>query len=313
MTWLYVLPALAFAAATTSPADGPSPLSDPSNAELIKLQQERNERVTVPVTIGGEGPFRFMVDTGAQATVVSIALADRLGLTERHPATLVGMVSRETIETTEIPRFGLGSREFFIRTAPLVERENIGGADGILGLDSLQDQRVLIDFQKQQIFVADAKSLGGDRGYEIVVKARRRLGQLIITGARINGVQTDVIVDTGSQGSVGNLALLDRLRRARAIGEGTMTDVNGNTLKTPVRVARKIDIGDMSLNNIPLMFTDAPPFEALGLDDEPALILGINELKIFRRVAIDFSKRQVLFDLPRNTRHQDAIIGAIIS
>ena len=314
MSWLHALPALTLAvAATTPPADSPSALADPSNAELIELQRERNDRVTVPVTIQGQGPFRFMVDTGAQATVVASSLADQLGLTERHPATLVGMVSRERIETTEIPQFGLGSREFFIRAAPLVERENIGGADGILGLDSLQDQRVLIDFHKQQIFVSDAKSLGGDRGYEIIVKARRRLGQLIITGARINGIETDVIVDTGSQGSVGNMALLDRLRRAQALGEGTMTDVNGSVLTTPVRVARKIDIGDMTLNNIPVMFADAPPFESLGLDDEPALILGINELRIFRRVAIDFSKRQILFDLPRDVRRREAMIGAIIS
>ncbi len=230
MSWLHIFPLLAASAATVAVNEAPIPAGNPENAELIKLQQERYERVTVPVTIKGQGPFRFMVDTGAQATVVSSALADRLGLTERSPATVVGMASRAAVQITEIPQLGLGSREFYIRSAPILEAQNLGGADGILGLDSLQDQRVLIDFEKQRIFVADAKQLGGDRGYEIVVKARRKLGQLIITGARLNGIDVDVIVDTGSQSSVGNMALFERMSRTRGIGNNTLTDVNGHDL-----------------------------------------------------------------------------------
>lgn len=313
MAWLNVLPVMAVVAAAASTPNPPAALPTPADAELIRLQREANDRVTVPVTIKGQGPFRFMVDTGAQATVVSSELADRLGLTDRSAAVLVGMASKEAVETTEIPQFTLGSREYYIRSAPIVQGSNLGGADGILGLDSLQNQRVLIDFRKQQIFVADAKTLGGNVGYEIVVKARRRLGQLIITGARLNGIDTDVIIDTGSQGSVGNVALLDRLRRSRVLGENTMTDVNGRELTAAVKVGKKLEINNLTLSEFPIMFADTPAFESLGLNDEPALILGINELKMFRRVAIDFTKQQILFDLPRNVRHQDATIGAIIS
>jgi hypothetical protein len=214
------------------------------------------------------------------------------------------MASRAAVQTTEIPQFALGSREFHIRTAPIVDAENLGGVDGILGLDSLQDQRVMIDFVKQQIFVADAKELGGDRGFEIVVKARRKLGQLIITAAKLNGIDVDVIVDTGSQGSVGNMALLNRLRRAQRLDDNTLTDVNGQDLTTPVKIARRLEIDDMTLAAIPVMFADAPPFAALGLEREPALILGVNELRGFRRVAIDFPRQRVLFDLPFNVQGQ---------
>src|SRR6185436_19597067 len=74
---------------------GVEPISD---VEVIDLQAERYRRMTVPVTIGGEGPFRFMLDTGAQATVVSRDLADRLMLNDRKPAILVGMASRRPVE-----------------------------------------------------------------------------------------------------------------------------------------------------------------------------------------------------------------------
>ncbi len=314
MSWLPILAALAATAATTTSTTADTAASDKeTDAERIALQQERYNRVTVPVTIDGMGPFRFMVDTGAQATVVSTALADRLGLTERRQATLIGIASTAQIEVAEVPSLGLGTRQFSLPNAPLLEAGNIGGADGILGVDSLQDQRVLIDFHKQRILVADAKELGGDGGFEIVVKARRRLGQLIITGARINGVKTDVIVDTGSEGSLGNPALLDRMRRARALPDNTMTDVNGAQLNTLTRVCRSLDISGMSLTNVPLQFADSPTFAALGLEHEPALILGMSELRAFRRVAIDFSSHKVLFDLPRGAEHPDDTLLSLLN
>ena len=310
MSWYYYLAALAAAGATATIEPGEPTAS--TDAEVLKMQRERFERMTVPVTIKGEGPFRFMIDTGAQATVLSIHLADRLELTERRTATLVGMASRRAVETTEIPEFGIGRRTLTIMTAPLVESGNIGGADGILGLDGLQGQRVLLDFVKQRMLVADADELGGNRGYEIIVRAQRSLGQLIIADALVNDVKTAVIIDTGAQASVGNMALLERLRRSRASGENTMTDINGQDLTGQVRICERLSIGEMNLTDIPILFVDTPPFDALGFADRPALILGMNELKLFRRVAIDFNKRQVLFDLPRGVRRQDAIMGAIL-
>ena len=300
MSWFHYLAGLAAATATVTIEPGP-PI-EMTDAEIIKMQRERFERMTVPVTIMGEGPFRFMIDTGAQATVIATQLADRLELNDRSPALLVGMASRERIETAHIPQFEIGRRTISISTAPLVEQRNIGGADGILGLDSLQGQRVLIDFVNDEISVADAAEVKAGSGYEIVVKAHHKLGQLIIADARIDGIRTAVIVDTGAQGSVGNLALLDRLRRGRDLGSSEMTDINGKQMTGLVREGRILEIGDMQLRNFPILFADSPPFHALGLADKPALVLGMTELRIFRRVAIDFDRRQVLFDLPRSVR-----------
>lgn len=303
MTWLYYLAALTAAAGgvnATIEHDEPARMAD---AEVLQMERERYQRMTVPVTIKGEGPFRFMIDTGAQATVLASSLADQLALTGRRSAILIGMASRQRIETTEIPEFGLGRRTFTVLTAPLVERVNIGGADGILGLDSLQGQRVLLDFVKKEISVADASELNGT-GFEIIVKARNKLGQLIITDARVNGVATAVIVDTGAQSSVGNLALLARLR-GRELGMTEMTDINGQQLSGTVREGRVLQLGNAQLRNFPILFADSPPFHALGLSNKPALVLGMSELRGFRRVAIDFEKRRVLFDLPRGVRPPD--------
>lgn len=297
MSWHPFAAAAALATSLTGAVAQAPPPVDPA-VEILEIEGDGYQRMTVAVMIGGQGPFDFLIDTGAQATVLSRALADQLQLFDRDTATLVGMASTRQVETTPIDDFTLGTRSFYIRQAPLVEGAHIGGADGILGLDSLQDQRVLLDFHKREIAVADAEQLGGNRGYEIVVRARERLGQLIITTARLDGIQVDVIVDTGAQGSVGNMALLNRMRRNQKLGNTEMTDINGQTQSGVVRVARELDLGRGSVQNFPILFADSRPFHTLGLADKPALILGMSELKLFRRVAIDFKTRRVLFDLP---------------
>ena len=275
--------------------DGPQPV------DLIKLERDHYNRMTVPVTIDQHGPYRFMIDTGAEATVLSRDIADNLGLFEREPAKLVAMASKRDIETAFIPNLRLGSRKFDIQTAPLVERANIGSADGVLGLDSLQNQRVLLDFTNDRITVSDAKEQGGNRGYEVVVNARRKLGQLIITRAYFDNVRVAVIVDTGAQGSIGNAALMRRLRGQNA-GPTQTVDINGVLADGHARVAKKVEIGRAMFNNIPVNFIESPVFRQLGLEDEPAMVLGMNELRLFRRVAIDFKQRKVLFDVERGSR-----------
>lgn len=303
MHWAFLLAGIASIGTAAATVDiGPIP--DAESGEVLQMRPEIHDRLTVPVTIQGKGPFHFMLDTGAQATVLSIALADQLMLTDRRSATLIGMASRRGVETTMIPEFALGSRTFPIRVAPLVAPENIGGADGILGIDSLQGQRVLLDFKKRQISVAEAKQLGGNRGFEIIVKAREKLGQLIITHASIDGVRTAVLVDTGAQGTIGNPALLRVLRHTARLGESQMTDVNGEELSGITRMSGALKIGRAAINNFPVTFADSPTFHVLDLGDKPALILGMSELKLFNRVAIDFEQRRILFDLPREAVSQ---------
>jgi predicted aspartyl protease len=279
----------------------PAPQAEAAGTEpqLVEVNQDYYERMTVPVTIDGQGPFRFMIDTGSQATVVTEGLKDKLGLELIGTATLVGMASRVPVEIFEVNGLEFASRTFDNIEAPMLKERNIG-ADGILGLDSLQDLRVMIDFRTDTIAVDDAKALGGNQGFEIIVRARHRLGRLIITQAKIDGVTTAIIVDTGAQNSIGNRALQRKLR-ARNQADFVTTDVNGVDLVGNLALAKSLDIQGLRLQNLSIAYADAPAFEALGLDKRPALILGMRDLRLFDRIAIDFETRRILFDVPSGT------------
>lgn len=274
-------------------------LADPAT-EVLDLDADRHSRYTVPVMIDGAGPYDFMVDTGSQATAVTSHVNDGIGLRPSGTATLVGMASQRSVDLVEVNSMSFGSTTIRDITSPVLERQHVG-ADGIIGLDSLQDLRVLINFRDETIAVQDVTHLRGEdrRGFEIIVRARQELGQLLITNAYVEGVRATVIIDTGAQMSLGNLALRERIRSKRA-EEIRSTDVNGVTLVGELTRVRSLNFEGISLTNVPLTFADTPAFAALGLQDQPVLALGMEHLRLFDRVAIDFASQRVLFDVPRD-------------
>jgi len=286
--------------ANTPAADTAAPVAttgvvDPA-AEVLTLEQERHNRLTLPVMVEGTGPFAFMIDTGSQATAITHEIRTIAKLAPAGTAVLVGMASRREVELASVSRIEFGSNSFTNFSAPVLAREHVG-ADGIIGLDALQDFRVLIDFRKQTIAVEDASIKERRGGYEIVVRARSRLGQLLITDALVEGVRATVIIDTGAQSSLGNTALREKIRAKRA-QEVITTDVNGVDIVGELAFVRSLTIEGLSLTNVPLTFADTPAFAALGLKDQPVLSLGMQHLALFDRVAIDFSRRRILFDVP---------------
>ncbi len=297
---------LLLAAAGFPQAQGASGAQEASESDIVAMRTDAYDRMTVPVRIGTNGPFNFLIDTGSQNTVISNALVTRLSLVASAKAKLIGVAGTQIVDTVEIDEVGLGSRSYYSVLAPILERSDIG-ADGIVGLDSLQGQRVLIDFQKNMMVIDDAKKLGGNRGFDIIVTARRRSGQLIMTNGRIDGVAVDVVIDTGADTTIGNRALQRALRRRHSGEQALLHSVTGQQIYADIANTETLTFGEMSIRNVMVAITDAPPFAHLGLDEKPAILLGMRELRAFKRVAIDFQTRKVLFDFngrPHDFRQQ---------
>jgi predicted aspartyl protease len=297
---MHAIPALAALALAFIPQVGGSQSSGPAaDTEIIATGHDYADRLTVQVKLGEHGPFPFMIDTGSQNTVVSRTLTSKLALVPSSTSKVVGVAGSMSVDTVEIDEINLGRRSYYGITAPVLERVNIG-AEGILGLDSLQNQRVLIDFRKNLMAVGDARSLGGDLGFEIVVTARRRSGQLIMTDARVDGILCDVVIDTGSDTTIGNRALQAALsRRGHVTGQVTLHSVTGQDLTADMGGARKLELQGATITSVAIAFSDSPTFAALGLAKKPTLLLGMREMRAFPRVAIDFQSRKVLFALPK--------------
>ena len=281
-------------------------------AEIVALDEDRAERMTVPVSIEGNGPFAFIIDTGSERTVISRRIADRLALEGEDPAQLMSIAGTSMVDMVYVPSLTLGQKSYNGLISPVLAAQHIG-ADGILGLDGLQDQRILFDFVLNQIFIEDADKLRDQpKSREIVVTAKRRSGQLIFTDATISGIRVNVVIDTGAQISIGNMALQKRLlRRAKELGdENLLIAVTGETLGVQFGRARDFRIGRARFDSLSVAFADILPFERFGLSREPTLLMGMDVLRKFDQVAIDFPNRKIHFLTPKNARlHIDQRIG----
>jgi predicted aspartyl protease len=297
---------LAFAIAASAPAgvaplDGqeqpaPSPNAQPEVETVLGTDVDRWARMTVPVNIGSRGPYPFIVDTGAERTSIAQELASELRLGLGTRARLHSMTEVSQIQTVLIPALEVGGRSVRGINAPALQRRYIG-AEGILGVDSLQMQRVSFDFTRQQMTVVPARrpqeSWPADT---IVVTARNRLGHLVLVDASVDGQKVWVILDTGAQTTVANNVLRRKLEKKGRLAPTRpiiLQSVTGGQMLADQTVVKRIRLGGIDINDMPVAFADVHPFRKLGLTDKPALLLGMDALHLFDRVSVDFPNRRV--------------------
>lgn len=289
LTSLALLLAAPGAASSNQPP--PPPLSDEQVVALVS----RDERMTVPVRIADAGPWPFIVDTGAQRTVISRELANVLKLAPGRDVRVIAMSGTAQSGTAIIPSLSVSTIGGTAIEAPALAAQHLG-APGLLGIDTLQDKKVAIDFAAQTMTVSPSQRRPGGGGParpdEVVVRARSYLGQLVIADASYRDRPIRVVLDTGTAVSVGNPALR-RLFGPLKEAPVTMTSAIGGQLAAQGAVVSGVTVGSVEIDNLPIAFADAEPFRQFRLQKRPALMLGMDALSLFRRVEIDFANREL--------------------
>ncbi|WP_082515561.1 retroviral-like aspartic protease family protein [Sphingomonas sp. Leaf412] len=307
--WLALALALIAVPVSAQVAD---PVAGTAGDDLVFTDVE--QRMTVPVSIAGAGPYAFVVDTGAQRSVISRQLARRLGLPAGRRVRLTAMSGSGEVDTVIIPSLSVSILAGERIEAPALEAQHLG-APGMLGIDTLQGHSLGIDFDRRTMTVAPAVRRDRRRSRapdEIVIQARSLFGQLVVTDAKVMGKRVRVVLDTGTSVSMGNLALRRLItRRAKGLAPAVFTSVLGGEVVADYVSVPEMQIGSATLRGLPIAFADAAPFRAFGLEDRPAILLGMDALKLFRRVDIDFANRELRLLLPRNVERRDPLrIGA---
>ncbi|WP_310469019.1 retroviral-like aspartic protease family protein [Sphingomonas sp.] len=267
--------------------------------EDIKARQV-STRMTVAVHVNGTGPYQFLVDSGADTSVVGLRIARRLQLPLGAPAYLHGITASSLVDRVKVAELGLGQSSVHNLQVPALLESDLGG-EGMIGIDALVQQRLMLDFEKRVINVEDARTPAKWVAGEIVVTARRRRGQLILSQVRAAGLPVEAVIDTGSEITIGNSRLRDLLIRGNRKKFVTIpvTGVTGVTVDLQLARIAELKLGSVTLRNVPIAFADVPPFEVFGLSKEPALLLGTDLMATFRRVSLDFRARKVRFQLKK--------------
>jgi predicted aspartyl protease len=279
---------------------------DEDNATVVIPRELGSEgHIIVRAMINGRGPFRFALDTGASISVVFDSTRRRAGieLTEGENVGIQGMVSSGTFPLTTIAELRIGGESW--NNARVASMPTEGGAfariDGILGIDFLRRFAVGVSASDQvvRLYPPQLVSERSYRGWTSIPMKPLQVGKggatVFTISLHINDIEIPAMLDLGTGSNLMNWHTANTIqvspRRAR---QGT--ELSGAVETVPVVAELKVKqlrIGTVSWRNRIFLISDFPIFEALGLEDRLAAILGpsmFNE----RDFVIDFARERML-------------------
>ena len=117
----------------------------------------------------------------------------------------------------------------------------------------------------------------------------------------IDGVRATAFVDTGAEVSVGNRQLLATLNE-RGPGYITqemipLTGVTGGVVEGRITTLKHIRLGGLDIDDSRIAIAELQIFRLWELEDRPSLLIGMNWLRRFDSVSIDYGRKTLRFDL----------------
>lgn len=284
-----------------------SPLSE--GAAKLETAFDEAKRMVVPVYINGQGPFGFVVDTGANRSVVASELVNVCGLPSAGQAAVHGIAGAEPANLAAVKRLAVGEVSSSGLVMPTLPRARLG-ADGLLGVDILKGRRMLLNFAQNRFEIGNSGSgteFGRDRNSRIPshvdpihVGATYRNGQLVILDAQVGNTPVSAFLDSGSQVTVGNLALRDAVVRTTPdfgvrLAPVPLISATGQTATGQFAPLPTVRLGGMAVNNVLGVFAELHIFDLWKLADRPSILIGIDVLRHFHDVTLDFGRKEVVF------------------
>lgn len=294
---LGAVPALALAGAAsaqTTSSHMAAPAAMDINATL-DAWVDAYGRPAARVMLNGKGPFSFMVDTGSTTTVLAQRYAAEVGAPITGMATVAGttgMAETQVAQMAVIEAGAVTKRD--VRVAVLPD-ENLASIDGILGADVFAGKRLVFDIQAKSVRIESSRRPTRSTRGTMMSNMNVRRGLLAEIEGRVGSVGAKLMLDTGAQNCIANVALSDALQRAHPrlerIEGMRVFGVTGHMLTGQVIALPRVELRAFSVKDALAVAVDAPIFDLWGLKDEPAMIVGMNLLSRLRSFSIDYGAK----------------------
>lgn len=268
----------------------------PEDFALGPTRSDRLGRVVAPISVNGQGPYRFIVDTGANRSVVSQDLAEQLGLAPVGAGEVHSVHGVSTAPLVDVQSLQYGQIALTGSSMPMLEGAVLAGEQGLLGVDGMRGRRLRMDFERNCIEIVPSEEARRLRGWA-TIRGELRFGHLVVVRGHINGVRVNLLIDTGSDTSLANYALRDalnaRVRDRRQVDYAIAYTAGDRVILNRAMLVQRLSIGDLEVRNITAFVGDFHIFNFWGLQDEPTLLVGMDVLSQARGLAIDYGRSTV--------------------
>jgi Aspartyl protease len=274
----------------------------PEPRYVAPTRRDRIGRIWAPVYINNKGPFRMVLDTGANRSGVIASVAEKLHLTPDASSKLMlhGVTGSAAVSTIRVDSVLVGDVLLKASVLPILP-DALGGAEGILGGEGLVDRRVFIDFRNDLIIIARSHNQRAAPGY-VTIPFEFERGRLLVVDAVVGNVHASAIIDTGGQVSVANRALRRALSRRSARNpsvdqiEGVTKEIQEGEGFLPPRIT----FGELEIRSSHMTFADMDIFKHWHLTDQPALLIGMDVIGQLDTMIIDYRRRELQLRMPRD-------------
>lgn len=269
-------------------------VSAPEPRYVAPTRRDRIGRIWAPVYLNGQGPFRLVLDTGANRSAVIASVADALGDKARTNLTvrLRGVTGTAVVPMIRVDRMDIGDLLLEPVLLPVVP-DVFGGAEGVLGNEGLRDKRIVIDFKHDSITVKRSRRERPGDGFQ-TLPITMMATHLLVVDVLIGRVSAKAIIDTGAAESLGNLALLEALRKRETDEAGT--EIVGVTLD--VEYGSRVQMPAILLQGVRIRgavmtFGDVDIFQHWRMTRKPTILLGMDVLGALEQLIIDYKTREL--------------------
>ena len=250
-------------------------------------------RPTAKVMLNGKGPFEFLVDTGANITVLSSRRASEIGAVFTGVATVNGTTGSAEMPIAIVDRLATGVVNASNLRIAVIPDASLPKQDGILGADIFVGRRLAFEMQHKRVLVQTSQhNANFAQRTNALGNMRIRNGRLAEIDGRIGKIGVRMMLDTGADNCIINqsleTALEKRFPRLPRVGHATVVGVTGQVLSGTYFGLPDIRFGGVTLKDAGGIAADAPIFDLWGLTVAPAMIVGINVLSRLAGFSIDY-------------------------
>jgi predicted aspartyl protease len=236
--------------------------------DVVDFALDEHGGIIMPVFIGGQGPFRFLLDTGSSASSVSESFAARIGAAAVAKAEIGTAAGRTVRPVVQLPRVTIGSAAADSLLASVLPDDVVSAVgrmfDGILGQDFLAPHNYTLDYRSRTLtWRTDTNDEPGTR-----LTLVRRNVQVLVELPQNRGRIVRLVPDSGAD----SLVLFTQERKTpvdvdAVAGVVTLDSLAGRSRVRPVSV-RELKLGNLTLRNQPAVAVerrDAASQEGDGL------------------------------------------------
>ncbi len=292
---LGALPALGFAGAASAQVTG-TRVNAPVQTDITSTLDawvDAYGRPTAKVMLNDKGPYNFMVDTGSTTTVLAQRHLAALGAEISGTAIVAGTTGVATTPVARIKKIQTGAVVKEDVRIAILSDAGLARIDGILGADVFIGKKLVFNIQKRTVRIESSRrqTRTAPRG-----NMRVRNGLLAEIDGRVGNVSTKLMLDTGAQECIANMALSNALKREHPrlerVDNVKIVGVTGHAIIGQYIALPKVEMKAFSVKDAATVAADAPIFDIWGLKNEPAMIVGVNLLSRLESFSIDYGARQ---------------------